>query len=255
MLSAAFPTTLALDLSDVITLIVFAFFLIGPGLMGIYRWLVKQREKEVAWRERAEGGDTRTRLDEIAAERRQQLQQQAAARQQTRAQAQARTQASPRPGNMSMADRIALARQKAEAQRQGSQPVSRPTPTSHAQQANPQQQAVIEARRRAAQQQALQKQRQQQAALTRKQQQAQAAAQAAAKAQRERAAMQQRQAAEKRQRRPAKRTIQPQTKQAARVVSSDSTETETLRQKLSHRKSLREAIVLREILDRPVSMR
>ena len=131
-----------------------------------------------------------------------------------------------------------------------------PSPQSapFAQQLSSQQQAAIDARRRAAQQQA---------ARLRQQQQAQAQAQAAARAaavqrQREQEQLKKQQAAERQraaqQARMAK-VRKPAPAAADTGVADAPVESDAIRSKLLNRKSLREAIVLREILDRPVSMR
>ena len=267
------PVLAAISISDVIQIVIFAVIIIGPALAGLYRKMMKQRAAEEAWRDRVDGGETRDQLAAVAAERKRQLQRQAAARQQRAQQAEAasqafvqaqtqtqtRTQAAAQPqqsrGPLTMAERIALARQQATIQRSG-RTVSQPSPQSapFAQQLSSQQQAAIDARRRAAQQQA---------ARLRQQQQAQAQAQAAARAaavqrQREQEQLKKQQAAERQraaqQARMAK-VRKPAPAAADTGVADAPVESDAIRSKLLNRKSLREANVLREILDRPVSMR
>lgn len=265
----------------------------GPAIGKIWGAIKQQREKENAWRERNSGNN----LDELAEQRRRELMRQREAQSSRVAQNQGRNysaevagssqiqpQQPAQPGNMTMAERIARARAKAEYERraqqlgqspQQSRPAERPDATDLAERrrqeaerqarqqrereqaealARQQREAELERRRAEAEAQRRQQQAQQQQG-TRQQRQRQARPQQTTQRSRAAAAAQQRQ----RQRQQPERAKSSSSKVAAAYRIEDepdfSVEKRHIQKRLATRQALREAIVLREILDKPVSMR
>ena len=264
---------------NLIIILIFILSAAGPAIAKALKWLQEQRAKENAWRDQMSGSSD---LEDIAAQRRQELQQkrqrqiqvqQRQARPQrdfsaeVAGQAPVELQQPAQPGNMTMAERIARAKAKAEYQKRSRQlreQQSRESPQRMDPQAQAEQQARAQAEREAeaAQRAARHRQQQQQARQQsvqrqrrlQQQQQRQAAALAKQRAQAEAAEQHQREKTLREQGQARRQRVAAE-QAAAAIRENDVVGNTQIRQRLFNRRSLREAIVLREILDRPVSLR
>lgn len=238
--------------------------LVGATMVG--SWIGNAKKKQQEQRKRDEG-PAAVELEEMASRRREQLRQ--ASNQRAQAQNQPRA-AGGEPGNMTMAERIARARAKAQYE-QRAQSKGRPAQVSQPQVPNEaqrrvlaQRQAELERRRQAAQ---AQQQAQQQA----KQQQAQRRAQQHARQQQARAHAQ----AQTQARRSGRLVHEPSpvpeptTSTTRRLVPERSSRRVTRKPEpvlipadsspIPHgplsRADLRRAIILKEVLDKPLALR
>ncbi len=233
--------------------------LVGATMVG--SWISNIKKNQQKQRKRDEGPGA-LELQEMATRRREQLRQASAQRPQTQNQP---GSAASGPGNMTMAERIARARAKAQYE-QRDQGTARPTQASQPQVPNEaqrrvlaQRQAELDRRRQAAQaQQQAQQQAQRRAQQRTRQQRAKAHAQAQAQARQrgrlihapspapEPTTSTVRRIVPERSSRRVKRAPEP----VLVPVESDT----ILRGPLS-RTDLRRAIILKEILDQPIALR
>ncbi len=236
--------------------------LVGATVIG--SWIGNIKKNQAEQRKRDEGPGA-LELEEMAARRREQLKQ--ASRQRVQANPSAGG-AAGEPGNMTMAERIARARAKAQYE-QRTQEAGRPQQASQPQVPNEaqrralaQRQAELDRRRQAAANQAQQQQRAQQQAQRRAQQQARQRAQAHAQAQ-----------AQARRRGTLLHDPAPVPEPTASTTRRLVTDTPAKRRKPAtspvlvpaagdvipqgplSRADLRRAIILKEILDKPIALR
>lgn len=244
-------TTLA-GISDWIGPIVILAFVVGPWIGSVLKKSGEQRQRE-------EGGvEVSAELDQMAAHRREQLRQ--AARQRTRMQAPSGL--SPgEPGNMTMAERIARARAKAQYE-QRAQGEARPTQASQPQVPNEAQRRVL-AQRQAAEvqqraQQQTQRRAQRQVQQRTRQQQAQAHAQAQAQARQRGRLLHEPTPVPKPTTSTVRRLVPSRPKRSktppAHPVPVATFGTLDLSKPLS-RADLRNAIILKEVFDKPIALR
>ena len=283
MLKSSLLTLAAVEWEKIVTAAVFVVIVFGSAIANLIKKWLETKEQN---KRQTQGGEHQSgsRLDDLAARRREQLQAAARQRQQPSAQTRQARPGGTDPANLSMAERIARARAQAQYNKrsqklqQGTSPqaASSRAQDTAAQQMRQQQAAQQQARRaqEAAQQQA--RAQQQQA----RQQQARAQQQA-----RQRAAPQppQRQAAPVPQRRRS-RTSTPTLRQTRRMRISTTKHKpidagksvvhrhvpeaspgaiaphlllagERLDAKMLAPHALRQAILLKEILDKPLALR
>ncbi len=250
-------TTLAADLTDFIWIGIVVVSIVGSMIGNVLKQQKEKRDREV-------GGSEE--LEEMAARRREQLRQATRQRGQPQAQApQTGGTASGEPGNLTMAERIARARAKAQYQQRG-QSSGRSAEQAQAQaqaqlqrrqrmaQAQQQQQAQQQARQRAQQQARLRAQ--QQAQQRARQQRAQAHAQVQAKARQQGTLLHDQLPSQQQPASQPTRTVRsprrvkprPAPVPASAIIGRDTGRV------LSHA-NLRQAVILKEILDKPLALR
>ncbi len=245
-----------MSFGDLIGYLVVALVILGPWIAGLLKKAADADKKNKARLEERQqgGGASQKRLDDLAARRRAELRAQAQARQQGAA----APSGGVDPSNLTMAERIARARAKAQYENRQTQIQQETPPGREAESAARQRAEAEAAARRRAEQEAQARQQEQRRAAERQDAQRRAERSARQKAE---AARRQRVERSRRAResqrvqaavtpRPAARSAKPQA-----IVLEPMTPIDEAGGLVFDRQSLRQAIILKEVLDRPVALR